>query len=195
MTTVEIIEGCKRGESMAQQELYSTQYTKLRSTCIKHSSQDGDDMTQDAFCKAYTLFDKFEGNSEGQLFAWLKSLAINEHFWEGQRTGRFKQQPTDFTEHSFLHPSATDDEVTNDTIKEDDQTNDIMWAIDMLDDDKREVFNLIAVDGYTISKAAKKLNLNLSCVRYRYIKGQKKVKMFIKDKSFYLKLNKLSNID
>jgi len=194
MTTVEIIEGCKRGDSRAQQELYSTQYNKLRGTCIKHSPQDGEDMTQDAFMKAYTLFDKFEGDSEGQLFAWLKSLAINERFWEGQRTGRFKEDVTDFTELSFLHPSANDDEEEiNDTTKEDSQTNDIMWAIDMLDDEKREVFNLIAIDGYTITKAAKKLNFRVSCVRYRYTKGQKKIKMFIRNKGLYSKLNKLSN--
>lgn len=198
MTTKEIIEGCKKGNRKAQKRLFDTQYGKLKGVCLRYNKQNAEDMAQEAFLQAYNQFHNFDGNTEAQLFAWLRSLAINHFVWEGHRTGMFKENPTDFTEETFKHPITGDElpDVSDEYFtKEDVQVNDIMWAIDMLDDDKRAVFNMVSVDGFNMTQAAKKLDISYTCCQYRYHKAKRKVKMYIANKDLFKGLNKLAKVD
>lgn len=196
MTIQEIIEGCKKGNRKAQEQLFRTQYGKIKGVCMRYNKENASDMAQEAFLQAYSQFHEFDGDNEAQLFAWLKALAINHFVWEGHRTGKFKEHSTDFTEETFKNPVTGDvlPEVSDDYFaKQDAQTNDIMWAIDMLDDDKRAVFNMISIDGYNMTQAAKKLDITYACCKYRYHKAKKKVKMFIVNKDLFKKLEVISN--
>lgn len=198
MEILEIIKGCKAGDRKAQKELFETQFGKLKAVCLRYNSENADDMAQEAFLQALQQFHKFKGTNEAQVFAWLKTLAINHFIWEGHRTNKFKENPTDFTEDTFKHP-VTNEELTEVSdeyfTKQDVQTNDVMWAIDMLDDDKRAMFNLVAIDCYSVVDASKKLGISHSCGKYRYNKAKKKVKMYIVNKDLFKKLNKIANVE
>jgi len=198
MEISKIIEGCKLGKRKAQKALFKTQYGKLKSVCIRYSKENAEDMVQEAFLQAFQRFNKFEGDSEAQLFAWLKTLAINNFVWEAHKTGRFKEKATDFVEETFKHPITNEEliEVSDEYIsKRDLQTNDIMWAIDMLDDDKRAVFNMMSIDGLNATQTAKKLGISYPCCQYRYNKAKRKVKMYITNKELFKGLNKIANVE
>ena len=55
---------------------YERLYWHIRRIVVLH--EDAEDVLQDTFVAIYTAFDKFRGESEGSLVAWLYKIATNE---------------------------------------------------------------------------------------------------------------------
>ena len=75
---VALVERAKKGDTAAYEQLVR-QYERQIFRVAQHITQnreDAEDITQDAFLKAYEKLDQFQGNSK--FSTWLVRIAVNE---------------------------------------------------------------------------------------------------------------------
>src|SRR5262252_8555415 len=87
---VELVARAKDGDAAASEQLVR-QYERQIFRVAQHITQnreDAEDITQDAFLKAYEKLDQFQGNSK--FYTWLVRIAVNESLMRlrRRRTGK-----------------------------------------------------------------------------------------------------------
>lgn len=78
MDEVDLIEGCRRGDRSAQQELYNRFAERIHRLTLRltGNAQDAFDLTQDTFVRAFQRISSFDGRSG--IGTWLYRIATNE---------------------------------------------------------------------------------------------------------------------
>jgi RNA polymerase sigma factor (sigma-70 family) len=144
----QLINGCKKNDIKAQEQLYREFSPKLFSVCLKYSRNyaEAQDNLQDGFL---VIFKKIHSYSfKGSLEGWMKKVLIN-HILQQYRNEVFL--------------SLVEDHVVEDVeIEYDDISIDyLMKIIQELPDRYRLVFNLNVIDGYSHQKIASMLNIKV----------------------------------
>ncbi len=88
----DLVEGCRRQDCSAQQQLYDLTSEKIYRLMLRmtRNTDDAFDLTQDAYVRAFTQIDQFDGRSS--MATWLYRIAVNQalQFLRRARTGREK---------------------------------------------------------------------------------------------------------
>lgn len=148
LSTEQLINGCKKNDLKAQEQLYREFSPRLFSVCLKYSRNyaEAQDNLQDGFL---LIFDKikqyaFKGSFEG----WMKKVLIN-HILQQYRKETFL---------SLVEDNIIEDiEIENDDIS----IEYLMKIIQELPDRYRLVFNLNVIDGYSHQEIASMLKINI----------------------------------
>lgn len=151
MSIEELINGCKKNDIKAQEQLYRHFAPKLFSVSLKYSRNynEAQDNLQDGFLLIFEKINQFafKGSFEG----WIKRLMINF----------ILQQYRKETFLSLVHeniPEEIDVVIVNDT---EIQTEFLLKIIQELPDRYRLVFNLYTIDGYSHQEIADMLSINI----------------------------------
>jgi len=150
LNTEQLINGCKKNDIKAQEQLYRQYAPKLFSVCLKYSSNytEAQDNLQDGFL---LIFDKinqfsFKGSFEG----WLKRIMINNILQ------KYRSEPI---------LNLVDEEIKDEIELElDEESVSIEFLIKIIQDlpeRYRLVFNLYAVDGYSHQEIADMLKISV----------------------------------
>lgn len=88
----QLVAGCRRGDRAARHQLYDLTSEKIHRLMLKmtRNPDDAFDLTQEAYVRAFTQIDQFDGRSS--LTTWLYRIAVNQalQFLRRARTGREK---------------------------------------------------------------------------------------------------------
>ena len=140
MSLETLIEGCKKGDRKAQEQLYREYSPILFGTCLKYSRNktEAEDNLHDSFM---TIFDKIgQYTAKGSFEGWAKRITVNTIMQKYRKEG-FMKVVTD----SF------EDEV--EIIVESDYVNislqTLLGYIQELPNKYRLTFNMYVLDGYT----------------------------------------------
>lgn len=148
MSTEELINGCKKNDIKAQEQLYREFSPKLFSVCLKYSRNyaEAQDNLQDGFLLIFNKIHQyaFKGSFEG----WMKKLLIN-HILKQYRKEPFLSLVEDI--------DIEDVEIDDDDIS----IEYLMKIIQELPDRYRLVFNLNVIDGYSHQEIATMLNIKI----------------------------------
>jgi len=150
----ELIEKVKSGDGHAFGKLYDAHVWQLY-RFLKQFSQDSDQVeewVQRAFIKAFKNIDAFEGRSK--FSSWLIKLGINEMRMDRRQVLVFS-----------LNEMGQADEATTDTANEFEWNETMRSLIAKLSDEKKTVFLLHAVEGYSHSEIASTLGITESSSR------------------------------
>ena len=73
----EILEGCKRGERLAQRQLYEQYKGKLFSLCLRYADnrEDAEDMLQEGFVQIFKDLHQFK--MLGSLEGWMRKVVLH----------------------------------------------------------------------------------------------------------------------
>ncbi len=124
-----LLELCKKGNSLAQLEVYNRYFLAMYNTAlhIVKDTQEAEDVMQEAFITAFTKLDMFKGDAS--FGAWLKRIVINQSitklrkqvFHQDIDNGRFQiiegEEP-DFTEISYAEIQAKEVVACLENLKE-----------------------------------------------------------------------------
>ncbi len=150
MNTEQLINGCKKNDIKAQEQLYRQYAPKLFSVCLKYSSNytEAQDNLQDGFL---LIFDKINQFSfKGSFDGWLKRIMIN-NILQKYRSERIL--------------NLVDEEIKDDIELElDEESVSIEFLIKIIQDlpeRYRLVFNLYAIDGYSHQEIADMLKISV----------------------------------
>lgn len=87
-----LVEGCQRQDRSAQRQLYDLTSEKIYRLMLRmtRNADDAFDLTQDAYVRAFTQIDQFDGRSS--VATWVYRIAVNQalQFLRRARTGRDK---------------------------------------------------------------------------------------------------------
>jgi RNA polymerase sigma factor (sigma-70 family) len=152
----QIVDGCKRGDSRAQWELYDLFKNKLMGICRRYagSREEAQDILQDAFVRIFSKISQLE--DPDKISAWLTRVTVNTAVNFYHRNKRI----------SFLDIELTQ-VVSNDYEEIFSQVSDefLVKTINELPDGCRIVFNLNVVEGYSHAEIATLLGISVSTSR------------------------------
>ena len=145
---------CSEGERLAEDELYRRYAARVLTLCRRYTrdADDAKDLMQEALLKALGRISTYQYTGKGSLYGWISRIAINLAINEIKRR-RWRTVSLD------LWPQDTLPEPTEDEIRSVPQEKLLEW-ISKLPDERRAVFNLYCLDGYSHKEIAGMLGIS-----------------------------------
>lgn len=162
---IKLIEKIKRGNKRAFKKIFDANFNHLFRFLHQFSTDKDlvEEWVQRAFIKAYTNISGFRGNSK--FSTWLFKIGINEMKTDMRKLGLRKYE------------SITDDglELTSEQFNFD-WTYDMKWLLENLEENKKAVFILHEVEGYSHSEISEMLDISVSASRTNLFRAKKYLK-------------------
>jgi RNA polymerase sigma factor (sigma-70 family) len=188
LTEAQIIDGCRKENRKAQEELYLKYAPKMRGVCYRYvgAKEDAEDIVQECFIKIFEKFSSYK--MTGSLEGWIRRIVINSTLnYIKSRKKYYKQEYIDMDSESITEADY-DNIETNDTGE---SHNDMLTAIEnasfTIDElleslnrlplIQRSIFNLHFIDGYKHKEIAELLAINESTSRSRLMRAREIMKM------------------
>jgi len=168
-----IIQGCKRGDRQAQNELYIRYAPLMLSICRRYLRQldIAEDVMIHGFYKVLSKVDSF--NQKGSFEGWMKRIMVNECLMEIRKSK--SQHLTVELDSDIHHPKV--DFVDHLVYEE------LIDLLDELPTGYRTVFNLYVIEGYKHREIAEMLGVSVNTSKSQLILARKKLQLLIKKKS------------
>lgn len=115
-----------------------------------------DDLVQEALAKALTKIDSFQEGSNAQ--AWLITILRNQYFSEGRKRRREVEDGDGHFAATLVAPGRQHDSL---------EVKDLMSALQMIADEKREALLLVTASGYSYEEAAEIMGTKPGTVKSR----------------------------
>ncbi len=167
-----LIQRCKKGDRMAQNELYKHFAGAMYNVCrrMMGNEDDAQDMLQESFVDAFL---KLKNLQNAQTFpAWLKRIVINNCINElRKRKNIFLGIEEEIDVPDFR-------ESDNDYVKT--EASKILKAMDKISEGCKVVTNLYLFEGYDHKEIAQILSISESASKAQYSKAKAKIRTLLK---------------
>ena len=170
----QLIKDCKKGKSKAQLKLYIDYAPMLRGLCRRYmqNPEEAEDLLQDGFFKIFSNIKSFKG--EGSFEGWMKRIIINTAIKELEKKGHIIRN-NDIERLSIIDET---DDTDNDIVFKilDDgllSQQEIIDAVNSLQEDYRIVFNLFIFENYKHKEIAEMLNIKESTSKSKVLRARK----------------------
>ena len=171
-----LVQAAKRGEVSAFEQLVK-RYDRNIFRIAQHITQnreDAEDVTQDAFLKAYENLEQFQGNSK--FYTWLVRIAVNESLMKlrRRRTDRTVSLDEDIKTEEDTMPREVADwsPIPEQLYKQGALIEILRKTIQGLPASFRTVFVLRDVEGLSTEETAEALNLSIPAVKSRLLRAR-----------------------
>ncbi len=171
-----LVERSRQGDRAAFNELVNRNAQKVfrMARHMTRNDQDAEDVLQEAFLKAFSKLDQFQGDAK--FSTWLTRIAVNESLMR-LRKGR-NSKTVSLDEEFEVGDSAIQREVADDgedpeqTYGRTEMREILEGAIDSLAEGYRTVFVLRDVEGFSTEETAEMLDLSVSAVKSRLLRAR-----------------------
>ena len=145
---------CARGDPAARKELYLRYATRLHLVCRRYAdnAEDATDLLHDAFIKAFDKIGGFRPAGEGSLYAWLRKLTVNLALDRIRRSHLSFIPIREATADTLADPTGEDVERIPLSV--------ILEMVSSLSTERRTVFNLFCIDGWSHREIARALGIS-----------------------------------
>ena len=145
-----LLDGCKRGERKAQEELYKTLAKRMMAVCMRYAKDDfeAEDMLQMGFVKVFTKVKEFR--SDGSFEGWIRRIMVNTAI-ETYRKNLRTLNVVDIDE-VYDQPQSTFDMSQL-------ETKDLLTLVQQLSSGYRLVFNMYVIEGYSHREISETLGI------------------------------------
>lgn len=164
MTEEQLIEGCRKGDRLAQKELYDTYSRKMMGVCLRYASdrETARDLLQDGFVKIYTSISSFTG--VGSFEGWMRKVFVNCAL-EFLRKSDVLRDATNLDNTAEL--AQPDSSVISNM-----SAAELMNMVQELPTGFRTVFNLFAIEGYSHKEISEMLDITESTSRSQFTRAK-----------------------
>lgn len=164
-----IVEGCRRHDRKAQRALYEAMAPMAMGVCMRYSSdrEEAQDLMQDGFVRVFEHVGKVKDTEH--LAAWVYRVMLNVCLKNYRRKMRRKMAEMEMVEQVELplDPFAEEE---------------IVAALQRLAPAQRQVFNLMAVEGYDYAEVAREMRCTEVNVRALYSRARMELRNLLKKK-------------
>lgn len=176
MTEIDLVLGCKKANSKAQEELYSLYANRMFRVTYRYvkNQADAEDILISSFNKIFSHIKDFQFNGDGSLAAWIRKIIVNESLmWIRRR-------------HNFHTMGSLDDILQIDLHQLSDvHEEDIYKLITQLPVGYRTVFNLAVIEGYSHQEIATMLGTSEGTSRSQLFKAKKLLREILIKEGFH----------
>ena len=174
----DLIEKCLRGDKTAFSQLVTKYKRPLYALAhrMMRSHEDADDLSQEAFVKAYENLHQFQLGTNFR--SWLFRIVTNLCIDQLRRSARFPNAPLENADARYLinHNPQPDKEVETAELRQH-----IYAAIDALPEAQRTVVILREMEGLSHREIAKIMKASEKTVRWRLHQARKKLREMLKE--------------
>jgi len=170
----QLIEGCVRGDLLAQKNLYELHASTMMSVCQRYvcDRETARDLLHDGFVKLFTRIHTYSGT--GSFNGWMRRIFVTTILEHLRRK--------DVLRHSVeIEKIDVLGEENDISVFEHLSTNDLMDCIARLPDKYRTVFNLHAIEGFSHVEIARELGIKESTSRTQYAKARQLLQKMVMD--------------
>lgn len=152
MDNLYLVKEAKKGSAAAQKCIFDEYAARMLVLCRRYvkTPEDAEELMLNGFFKFFRSIDKFEYQSTGQLFAWIKKIMINECLMFMRKKNMFV-----LVSENDAEAIAIEDEALTRL-----SATEIFNLIVQLPAGYRTVFNLFEVEGMSHSEIAKLLGIS-----------------------------------
>ena len=165
-----LIERCKSGDSVAQQEIYKRYAKNMYNTSFRilgHQAE-AEDVLQESFLEVFTKINEYRG--ESTFGAWLKRIVINRSI-SLLRKRKFELIDDHDVENIAEEEFHFDFQDSTSKVIES-----IKAEVNKLSDGYRLVLSLYLFEGYDHVEIAQILNISESTSKTQYARGKEKLR-------------------
>jgi RNA polymerase sigma-70 factor (ECF subfamily) len=150
-TLEEIVRGCRKRNSKAQNELFNRFSGRFLGTCRRYvgSIDEAEDIMINGFMKIFEKIDQFKG--EGSFEAWMTRIMVNESLTYIRRNKNMSVNVSLETAEREPDYAVADANL---------ETDQILALVDDLPIGYRTVFNLYVLEGYSHKEISGLLNIS-----------------------------------
>ena len=170
-----LIEGCKRGEPLAQKLLYELHAPAMMSVCQRYvcNKETARDLLHDGFIKLFTKIHMYSGT--GSFNGWMRRIFVTTAL-EHLRHNDVLRYSTD------IDYSDCKEDEPDISLFEHLSTNDLFACIAGLPEGYRTVFNMHAIEGYSHVEIAKELGIGEGTSRSQYTRARILLRKMVTEK-------------
>lgn len=179
LDSYELVALAQSGDRSAFSKLVGCYHNRVYNTIygLVGNREDADDLTQEAFIRAYRSLSKFQNRSK--FYTWVYSIAIN-CFRDWYRSTQHQREVSvthdhseygDFLDTCFASPDSSEDRVQNREFQEM-----LEHALATLPSEFREAIVLRDLEGLTYPEIAEVLGCAIGTVKSRLFRGREQLK-------------------
>lgn len=171
-----LVERARAGDAGAFTELVKRYERKVYRLArqITQSDEDAEDVLQEAFLKAYSHLDSFQGQSK--FYTWIVRIAVNEALMKlrKRRSDRTVplDEPVETDEDQIVREIAVWDEDPEQKYSQEELREILNQAIGSLKEDFRTVFLLRDVEELSTEETAEALKISIPAVKSRLLRAR-----------------------
>lgn len=176
----DLIDRCRKGDTKAQFELYKLYYKPMYNVSLRMvgNEVEAEDVMQEAFLKAFTKIDTYEGKVS--FGAWLKKIVINRSL------DQLKKRKVKFEE---LNEKIPDEDTPVLDLSEI-QMEQLKKTVRQLPDGYRVVLSLYLLEGYDHDEISQILGISNVASRTQYMRAKNKLRQLLQKKNCLNTINK-----
>ncbi len=165
MTDEQLIEGCVKGDRVAQKKLYEKYAGKMMGVCLRYadSHDDATDILQDGFIKVFDKLSSYE--QKGSFEGWIRRIVVNTAL-DHLRKNKHMRFSVDIDEAEYLAPSDNDDAFSRLA------TEDLLNILQKIPSGYRAVFNMYVIEGYSHKEIADELDISVNTSKSQFSRAK-----------------------
>ena len=159
-----LVKECLKGKAVAQRQLYDRFASTLLAVCYRYTKSvaDAEDVLQEGFVKAFRNLQQYKG--DGELGAWLRRIMVTTAINFLKKNSRYQTELLFGDEQ--LHVVSSYEPQMNLAAKE------LADLIRQLPAGYQTIFNLHAVEGYSLVEIGQLLGISEGTSRSQYARGR-----------------------
>ena len=173
----ELVERCKRGDTLAYRDIYQRYARAMFNTCLRilNNEAEAEDVLQESFVEAFRNLNGFEYRTS--FGGWLKQICVNRSITQ------LRKRKINWVD---IEKVQGNDVVSEQPVDENEiilKVESVKRAIMKLPDGYRTVLNLYLLEGYDHEEIAEILNVAQSTTRTQFIRAKQKLLQLLKEGS------------
>lgn len=166
-----ILEACKKGNTIAQRQFYERFKDKMFVLCLRYanSREDAEDLLQEGFVTVFRDLHQYKG--VGNLEGWVRKVILNVALQH------IRKQKNLFQTVELKNLDVED--VTEELAFEEHTAKNLIRLLQQLPTGFRTVLNLYVLEGYSHQQIAKELNISVGTSKSQLNRAKKLMKVMI----------------
>lgn len=175
---MQLVEGCKKGSRLAQEEVFKSMYGRLKGVCMRYAddADEAEDIVQNGFIKVFKSIENYKG--DGSFEGWIKRIVINTAI-DNYRRKKVKPVVVDSDMTDRLGDDM-EDESDEESVYEQVPIHAVMDAVQELSPAYRTVFNLYVMEGYNHNEIAEMLDISVGTSKSNLSKARLNLRKILK---------------
>ena len=156
----QLLTQCKKGNQLAQMEVYNRYYQAMFTTAnrILNNTEEAEDAMQEAFLTAFQKLDTFKGNAS--FGAWLKRIVVNNSISRKRKYLNLEELP----ENGLHLEDETETAIDKETLLQAESSR-VLNTIATLKESYRQALTLHYFEGYDYEEMTEILQINYANCR------------------------------
>jgi RNA polymerase sigma factor (sigma-70 family) len=167
-----IIDGCKRDDRMAQEQLYRSYYRVMMNLCLRYTKNETDALAalNMGFLKVFRNIQRYDSR-QASLYTWIRTVVINSCL------DHIKLKQKEIKSEELSH--AEEIQVVPEIIRKI-KAGEILNMVRKLPPATQAVFNLFVIEGYGHKEIGELLHISDGTSKWHLSEARKLLKQLIK---------------